>query len=153
MKWLELKIFPPVQFLLFAGAMWWVAGQCPFADFALPFRKLLAIFLFLLGGALGGTGVLAFLRRRTTIHPHRPGHASALVTTGLYRFSRNPMYLGLLLMLTGWALLLANGIAVVFLPAFVAVMNRLQIIPEERILRDKFCGEYDIYARTVRRWL
>ena len=102
---------------------------------------------------LGAAGVLAFLRARTTIHPHRPAHASALVTTGLYRYSRNPMYLALLLVLAGWAVALANGLAFLLLPGFVLSLDRLQIRPEERILRAKFGAAYEAYARSVRRWL
>jgi protein-S-isoprenylcysteine O-methyltransferase Ste14 len=153
MKWLELKLLPPVQFALFACAMWLLATSCPFAAFVVPFRYPLALLLAGMGGVLGGTGVWSFLRARTTIHPHRPEHSSALVTTGLYRISRNPMYLGLLLILAGWAVALSNGLGFLLLPGFVACMNRLQIGPEERILRKKFGTAFDDYCRSVRRWL
>ena len=153
MNALELKIPPPAQFLLFAAAMWGLARLCPAAQFPLPFRKPLALALVAPGLWLGAAGVLAFLRARTTIHPHRPAHASALVTTGLYRYSRNPMYLALLLVLAGWAVALANGLAFLLLPGFVLSLDRLQIRPEERILRAKFGAAYEAYARSVRRWL
>ena len=153
MKWLELKIPPVAQFLVFAGAMWLAATQCPFADLSIPWKWPLAIFFFAPGLIGGGAGVLTFLKARTTVHPGRPEHASRLVATGIYQISRNPMYLGLLLMLAGWSLALANGLAMLLLPVFVAGMNRLQILPEERILREKFGSEFDAYVRTVRRWL
>lgn len=153
MKWLELKIPPPVIFLACAGAMELAASHCPWAAIPVPFRKILTMFPVLLGGALGAAGIWTFLKARTTIHPNRPEHSAALVTTGLYRISRNPMYLGLLLILAGWAIFLANLAAFGFLPAFVFVMNRLQILPEERILRGKFGPGYDAYCRTVRRWI
>ena len=153
MKRLELKLPPAVQFLAFAAAMWAVDRGCPGAGFTMPFRKATALALFAVGLGWGATGVWAFLRARTTIHPERPERAAVLVTTGLYRFSRNPMYLGLLLVLAGESLALANGLAMLALPAFVICMDCFQIRPEERILRGKFGAGFDAYARAVRRWL
>lgn len=153
MKWLELKIPPPAFFAMFAFAMWRTAILCPFAAFSVPFRMPLAAVLGFLGGGLGAVGVWKFIRARTTIHPNQPEHSAVLVTTGIYRITRNPMYLGLLLMLAGGAVYLANGTAFVFLPGFVLCLNRWQIRPEERILREKFGGKFDEYARVVRRWL
>lgn len=153
MKWLELKIPPPAIFAAFAFAMWKTAGLCPFAAFSVPFRLPLAAVLVLLGGGLGAGGIGKFICARTTIHPHQPRHSAVLVTTGIYRITRNPMYLGLLLILAGGAIYLANGAAFVFLPGFVLCLNRWQIRPEERILREKFGATFEEYARTVRRWL
>lgn len=153
MKFLELKIPPAVVFTLFAGAMWALTSRYPAADLPVPWRLPLATLLSATGFLAGVAGVLTFLRARTTVHPGRPEHASALVTAGIYRFTRNPMYLGLLLMLAGWALALANGLAMVLLPAFVAYMNRFQIQPEEDALLKKFGPEFKTYAGSVRRWL
>ena len=153
MKWLELKLPPAVLFLAFAAAMWAVARGCPGVGFTMPFRKETALALFAAGLGLGATGVRAFLRARTTIHPERPERTAVLVTTGLYGISRNPMYLGLLLLLAGWAVTLANAAAFLLLPGFIGAMNRLQILPEERRLRTKFGAAYEAYLRAVRRWL
>lgn len=153
MKRLELKIPPVAVFAIFAGAMWGLDSQCPFAALSISWKWPLALALFVPGLIGGMVGVLTFFKAHTTVHPGRPEHAAALVTSGIYRFTRNPMYLGLLLMLASWSLVLANGLAMVLLPAFVVGMNRLQIIPEERILRAKFGNQFDAYARTVRRWL
>lgn len=153
MSRLELKIPPAAWFAFFALAMWGLAAVCPFAAVSIPWKRAGALALALPGGLCGVAGILAFLKVRTTVHPHRPERASALVTTGIYRASRNPMYLGLLLILAGWAMVLANAAAMLALPAFVACMNRFQIRPEERILRAKFGAEFDAYARAVRRWL
>ena len=153
MSWLELKIPPVAVFAIFAGAMWSLDSHCPFAALSIPWKWPLAIFLFVPGLIGGIAGVLTFFKARTTVHPGRPEHASALVTSGIYRFSRNPMYLGLLLMLASWALVLANLLAILLLAAFVAYMNRFQIRPEERFLRDKFGAQFDAYTRAVRRWL
>ena len=153
MEFLKLKIPPALVFALFAGTMWGLSSRCPAAAFPVPLRLPLAALLSATGLLAGAAGVLTFLRARTTVHPGRPDHASALVTTGIYRFTRNPMYLGLLLMLAGWSLALANGWAAVLLPAFVAYMNRFQIRPEEDALRKKFGAEFDAYAVSTRRWL
>ena len=153
MEFLKLKIPPALVFALFAGAMWILASHCPAAALPVPWRLPLAALLSATGLMAGAAGVLAFLRARTTVHPGRPEHASALVTTGIYRFTRNPMYLGLLLMLAGWALALANGWAMLLLPVFVAYMNRFQIRPEEDALRKKFGAAFDAYAGSVRRCL
>lgn len=82
-----------------------------------------------------------------------PDKASALVITGVFRVTRNPMYLGLLLFLIGWAILLAHPVAALVVPAFVAYIDRFQIRPEEAALTDRFGARYKEYARTVRRWL
>ena len=84
------------------------------------------------------------------MHPDR---SAALVAGGIYRSSRNPMYLGFLLLLAAWACWLANPLALAGLPAFVLYLNRFQIAPEERALRARFGDAYDGYARAVRRWL
>jgi protein-S-isoprenylcysteine O-methyltransferase Ste14 len=97
--------------------------------------------------------VLAFRRAQTTVNPLTPQATSSLVTTGIYRYSRNPMYVGLLFVLAGWGCYLANGLALLVLPLFVASMTRWQIIPEERFMAAKFGAEFEAYKRSVRRWL
>jgi protein-S-isoprenylcysteine O-methyltransferase Ste14 len=97
--------------------------------------------------------MVAFRRARTTISPVKASAASSLVTTGVYRFTRNPMYLGLLLTLLAWAAFLFNPVALLFVPIFVLYINRFQIKPEERTLSALFGGEYGAYQERVRRWL
>jgi protein-S-isoprenylcysteine O-methyltransferase Ste14 len=82
-----------------------------------------------------------------------PASSSSLVLSGIYKFSRNPMYLGFLLALFGWAVFLSNALAFVFLPAFIFYMNRFQIEPEEKALAGKFGQEFVDYKSRVRRWL
>jgi protein-S-isoprenylcysteine O-methyltransferase Ste14 len=76
-----------------------------------------------------------------------------MVTSGVYRHTRNPMYLGMLCLLGAWAAWLGNAAALLGLPAFVAYMNRFQIAPEERALAQRFGAAFDAYAARVRRWL
>ena len=98
-------------------------------------------------------GAIAFRRAGTTVNPLHPENASALVVRGIYRLTRNPMYLGMLILLVGWAVLLANFIPWIFLPGFVLYMNRFQIGPEERMLASMFGNDFTLYRSRVRRWL
>lgn len=150
---LELKVPPVPLALLIAAAMWPVARLTPALTLVLPWRGAIAALLLAAGAALVLAGVLEFRRARTTVNPLRPAAATALVASGVYRISRNPMYAGLLAALGAWAYWLGNAAALPFLPAFVVYMNRMQIAPEERALRDRFGPEFDAYAASVRRWL
>lgn len=153
MRWLELRV-PPVPLTgVFAVAMFGVSTVTPGATYLIPGRLGLAMGLAFLGGAVALAGVVAFRSNKTTVNPLRPGAASVVVVSGVYRFTRNPMYLGFLLALAAWAVYLSNGPAALFLPAFVAYMNQFQIKPEERTLRAKFGPAYAEYVAAVRRWV
>jgi len=152
MSFLELKIPPlAVGFVCFVG-MW----ICP-AVLVLPLSSIVRWagfgILLLSGFALLATGARLFLKARTSLSPTMPSTASSLVVTGIYRYTRNPMYLGGLVMLSAWALWLAKLSACFFLPLFVVYLTRFQIIPEEKILRARFSTEYDDYIKRVRRWV
>lgn len=150
---LELKA-PPVAVMAVAAAlMWSVAWAAPVLDFALPASLVLSAAFVLAGAVSCLAGIVSFRRARTTVNPLKPESASALVVSGIYRYSRNPMYLGLALLLLGWALYLSNAAAFVLLPAFVLYMNRFQIRPEERMLLALFGRDYAAYRSAVRRWL
>ena len=97
--------------------------------------------------------VIAFHRARTTIHPLNPAHTSVIVTTGVYRFSRNPMYLAMLVGLLAIAVLLGNVLALILACCFVPIIEAVQIRPEERILAEHFGDPYREYCRGVRRWI
>lgn len=153
MDWLEHRIPPPVVALTVAVANWLLARALPVWAFPFPGHTTLAVVLAVTGVLLGLAGILQFREARTTVHPEHPEKASALVTGGVYRFSRNPMYLGTLLVLAGWAVQLAHPAALVLLPCFVAFLDRFQIGPEERALRANFGDAFEAYARQVRRWL
>jgi protein-S-isoprenylcysteine O-methyltransferase Ste14 len=153
MENLELRIPPVAVFVLVTVAMRALAGVVPALSFDLPGKTFVAIGLAVAGLLIGIVGLVEFARARTTFHPNHPEKASALVTSGVYRFSRNPMYLGVLLVIAGWAVHLANIAAFFGLPVFVAYINRFQIAPEERVLRAKFGASFTAYERSVRRWL
>lgn len=153
MKALELKLPPPVVFLVAGLSMWGLAKALPVAAFDGPWRLPLAIVLVGLGALLGLASVLCFWTARTTADPRRPHEASAFVCSGPYRLSRNPMYACLLIWLLAWGVFLAEAVAFVLIPAFVAYLNRFQILPEERVLAEKFGPAFEAYKRNVRRWL
>lgn len=98
-------------------------------------------------------GLYEFQKAKTTFNPMTPDDASSVVTSGVYRVSRNPMYVGFLLLLIGWAIWLSHPLPFFLLPVFVLYMNRFQILPEERALSAKFGKAYDSYQQGVRRWL
>ena len=149
---LELKIPPVVLWLSFALLMHIATSFWPVLTFDFPARRLVALILVVFGIYVGIAGVIAFRSHRTTVNPTTPEKASTVVTSGIYRFSRNPMYLALLLGLAGWAIWLANFSALGLLPLFVAYMTFFQIIPEERAMRNKFGNSYTRYLQTTRRW-
>lgn len=153
MKALELKIPPLVLVLVVGGLMGLIASIS--REFLLPLaiRWWGMLMLVVPGLILILAGAWHFRRRRTTLNPLHPETASALVTSGVYRISRNPMYAGFLLCLCGWACYLANRYALVGPVIFVLYMNYFQIFPEERALAQLFGQEYDAYRRLVRRWL
>ncbi len=109
MQWLELKI-PPVLVAFVAGlAMFGVSRAAPGLSAALPGAAAISMVLAALGGIVALAGVVAFRRERTTVNPMTPGDSTSVVSGGIYRYSRNPMYLGFLLALAGWAVYLANA--------------------------------------------
>jgi protein-S-isoprenylcysteine O-methyltransferase Ste14 len=93
-----------------------------------------------------------FRRAGTSVSPVRPALASALVTQGPYRFSRNLMYLGYAVALLGWSIYLAQPWGLLVVAFFMAYITRFQILPEERHLSSRFPAQYAAYSRAVRRW-
>lgn len=153
MSSLELKVPPLALVAAVAALMALLARWFPALDFTLPAKVVAVAALAAAGATFAALGVRAFVRARTTLDPRVPHESSRLVRSGVYRASRNPMYLGMLLLLAAWGLHLGNLAALLGLPAFVLYMNRFQIGPEERLLRQKFGPEFDQYRAAVRRWL
>lgn len=152
---LELKV-PPAALLVLAGlAVWGLARLFPEFQETLPWEWTLGMGggLVLLGLGIALAGVVAFRRHGTTVDPLHPEGASRVVDTGPYRYTRNPMYLGFAVMLTGWAVGLAHPLGAILPPLFIAYLTRFQIRPEERALRAKFGEDFEAYAQRVPRWL
>ena len=151
---LETLIPPPVWMLVLAAAMFGIAGFDHPAVFGGGWRTPVAGVIGLAAVILAGIGILQFWRAGTTIDPHAPQKSSALVEGGIYRLTRNPMYVGLALILIAWGVALGDGVALVAGPVvFVVVITRLQILPEERMLRARFGADYDAFVARTRRWI
>ena len=153
MKALELKIPPPIVALLVGVAMWEIASVSPLLDIPLFIRKVIAGVLLLVGGTIAFPGFVALIRARTTFNSMKPKATSSLVTSGIYRFTRNPMYVSVLFILITWAVFLSSACALIGPVAFVLYINRFQIKPEERALAAMFGEAYAEYKGRVRRWL
>ncbi|MCU0925619.1 MAG: isoprenylcysteine carboxylmethyltransferase family protein [Hydrogenophaga sp.] len=150
---LELKIPPPVVALLLGVAAWWLAPVSPALAWPEALRIGLTVLLALLGLTLDFSGLVAFVRRHTTINPLSPRKSTALVTSGVYRFTRNPMYLGLACLLTAWAIWLGAWLPFAAPVLFVLYITRFQIQPEERVLAQLFGPAFTDYTGRVRRWI
>lgn len=153
MRTLELKIPPLALMLVFAALMWLLSRAGPTGWPRLPGQRAVGVCLILIGAGICVLGIVSFRRARTTVNPMTPESTSALVVSGIYALSRNPMYVGFSLVLLGWALFLSDVLAVVGVPAFILYMNRFQIEPEERALAAMFGPEFAAYKSRVRRWL
>lgn len=153
MRALEMKIPPALLMAVLALLMWLTPFVGPSLWFSFPGQPVVMGLVTIPGMLITLAGFTAFRREGTTVDPTRPETASSLVVTGVYRFSRNPMYLGFLLVLAGWGIHISNLLAFAALPVFVAYLTRFQIIPEERALLSLFGSAYSDYQRSVRRWL
>lgn len=150
---LELRIPPVAVALCAAVGMWLAALALPDASVGLYWSAQVAMAFAALGIVIALAGVAAFREAQTTVDPTTPQASSAIVASGVYRWSRNPMYVGFLLVLVGWGVHLSNAASALVVPLFVVYMNRFQIQPEERALAAKFGDDYTKYMQRVRRWV
>lgn len=134
-------------------AMWALSLLVPGVQLDTPLRVTFTLLALILGGLLVLAGGISFRRARTTVNPLQPEAATALVTSGIYRFTRNPMYLGFALFLVAWAMWFAFPWSLFGVAIFIAYMTRYQVLPEEQALAALFGSEFDRYRHRVRRWL
>jgi protein-S-isoprenylcysteine O-methyltransferase Ste14 len=153
MSSLELKIPPLALAVVVAVLMWLVAKYLPVIEVDRVFAGVVAGCLGIGGIVCIVAGVMQFRALSTTVNPTRPDKAVTLVTGGIYAYTRNPMYVGMTLMLLGWSLWLGSAYALVLPVAFVLYLNRFQIAPEEKALHALFGTEFLTYKSRVRRWL
>ena len=153
MNALALKVPPVAQVIITAAAMYGVSKMVPALTFSLNGSTALAVALGLMGLSLGIMGVTQFRIAQTTPNPQALEKVSSLVTSGVYQYSRNPMYVGLVLILLGWAFYFSHFLAFVLLPIFILYITRFQIQPEERMMAQKFGKTYQDYLNKVRRWI
>ena len=150
---LDHKIPPPVIALIITAIMWGLSSYLPSLSLDIDLHHIPTVTLVFIGVMFDLLGLLAFRRLRTTIDPLNPDKASTLVTSGVYRITRNPMYVGLAILLLSWAVHLAMLCPFVGPILFVLYINRFQVIPEEQAMRRNFDQEFKVYADRVWRWL
>ncbi|MDQ7050744.1 MAG: isoprenylcysteine carboxylmethyltransferase family protein [Enterobacterales bacterium] len=153
MDFLKNKIPPPVIGLSIGLLMWWLNGFSPIISYKNQLLDYFAIAIILVGISIDIQSLYNFIKNKTTANPLTPQKASKLVISGFYRFTRNPMYLGMFLVLLGTALLFGSLASLLLLPAFIGAINYLQISNEEKALETLFGEEYLSYKQRVRRWL
>lgn len=152
LRGLRLKIPPPLIWLCCSALAYGLAQTCEWWSFRIPGTGWLVLLWALIGLGIILAAVLQCFNVKTTIHPSHPARTRTLITDGIFAFSRNPMYLGLLCLLFAWVVYLGELSALLVLPVFVISLNLLQIIPEEQILAQKFGEAYQLYQQQVSRW-
>ena len=151
-KW-AMHLAPVAVFGLFAALMWVAAVITEDYSFNDRFRHAVIAGTLLVSAVFGLGGIISFKRAGTTVHPLKPERSSSLVTGGIFRLSRNPMYFALLLALLAWGLYLSNLYSVAVAMLFVPWMNRFQIRPEERAMEKLYGEDFLSYKKSTRRWL
>lgn len=139
--------------VIFAMLMWLISLLLPGIVTPDLFRIGAFTALVTVGALFSIAGVVSFRKAKTTVNPITPDACSNLVTSGIYKHTRNPMYLGFLFFLIGWGLYLSNLFSLVLAAGFIFYMTRFQIQPEEQALLSCFGAEYRAYKNRVRRWL
>lgn len=150
---LDNRIPPPVLFLVTALAMGAASAMLPPSGLGGPWTSALGVGLALLAALTGPPAIFRFRRVGTTINPVEISRASTLVTDGVYRWSRNPMYVSMAALLGAIAAFTAQLWLITGVVAFVLFITRFQILPEEKVMRLRFGAPYEAYCRQVRRWL
>lgn len=150
---LETKIPPVALFVLFIVAMNFINREFLVFHLNLPLNGMVFLLCFVVSGVIGIAGVYQFRRAQTTVNPVKVDGASSMVENGIFAYTRNPMYLGLFLLLLGFGYWQQNLLSIAFSFSFILYMNRFQILPEERALEAIFGAQYIDYKQRVRRWI
>jgi len=150
---LELKIPPPIVGLIMGLLAFLSTSVSPAVRIESFLLEKLAVLFLIIGVFIELWSVGLFIKARTTVNPIKPASSTKLVVTGMYRLTRNPMYLGMLLLLIGWVFWLGNLIGLLMPVIFVWYITRFQIKPEEDALVKLFGEQFIDYQTKVRRWL
>lgn len=150
---LENRIPPPIVTAIFALIMWLLSSFVTPINMAIEFRIGAAVIIAVLAVLFLISGGISFRLAKTTVNPLKPESASSLVVSGVFKISRNPMYVGFALLLLAWCVYLSAPVLLMIVLLFTAVITRFQIIPEERAMLKLFGDEFVAYQQSVRRWL
>ena len=153
MAGLNHKIPPPLLAAICGGFMWLIVQYMPTMALAAEAVLYLSLFVFFLGALTSLAGSYAFYKAKTTVNPLKPENASSLVCGGIFKYSRNPMYVGFVLVLLAWAIYLQSLWSLLGIAIYMAYIQHFQIKPEERALKKLFGSEFEAYCQRVGRWL
>jgi len=150
---MKLIVPPPLQGLICAGLIWVIATYFPQYSIDLTYKKYLSGVLFFIGVTIDLLALRIFHQSGTTVSPFSPDKTSSLVATGIYRYTRNPMYLGMVFLLVGFTVWFGTVPGLLIIALFIWSITELQIKPEEAVLLEKFGESYTDYCQKVRRWI
>jgi len=148
---LKNKIPPPIVTLVFAALIYFSSEWSPSIVFL--GQNLISLFLMMLGFLVLLIAISAFIKLKTTINPLKPEAATSLITTGIFKLSRNPMYLGMLLLIISLWIKTGAVLGFILVAGFIAYLNYFQIFPEEQAMKRLLSDKYKTYCQQVRRWL
>ena len=148
---METKIPPPIVTLVFGLSIFFSKGM--FQAVEIKHSFYIGTLLLLLGFVILISAVRLFRKDETTVNPLSPEQATKLVTDGIFKYSRNPMYLGMALVLGSIAVFFNLLGGVILIALFCLYITKFQIIPEERAMRDLFLDDFDKYTKVTRRWI
>ena len=148
---METKIPPPLVTLIFGLSIYFSRELFPTIEIKYSFY--VGIFLLLLGFLILISAVRLFRIDQTTVNPLSPKQATKLVTEGIFKFSRNPMYLGMACVLASLAMFFNIIGGIVCIALFCAYITKFQIVPEEKAMLDLFSEDFNQYKQTTRRWI
>ena len=144
---LALKINPPVQMLISVVLIYATAHTLPVSADLLEYKWIIGGVSLIMGLFFNFAGGVSFRSAKTTGNPNRPENVSSLVTSGIYRITRNPMYVGLLFLLLAWTTWLGSLFGLLIIIIFQQYMTRFQIIPEEKALSGLFPDQFQDYCK------
>ena len=153
MKSLENRIPPPIVLLIALALIYCVSRFDDLIIFSDALSLNLSIGLFVLGLCIMLAGVVSFRKAATTVNPLKPESASSLVNSGVYRFTRNPMYLGMVFIAFAGVVKSSSVLSVLVVLGFYLFITRYQILPEERAMLKLFGDQFVKYQQRVRRWI
>ena len=148
---LKTKIPPPVIALFFIALLYLSTYLIP--AFRIDYQTILAVICLVAGFSPVGIAFFQFKKKDTTLDPRKPENSTELVVSGVFKYSRNPMYAGLTMVLVSACLFLGAWSGLVLIPVFILVINRLQILPEEQAMKKLYGKQYAEYCKNVRRWI
>ena len=148
---LNNRIPPPIVMITFGALVFFTRAWLPAPP--IPLGNLIAVLFFIAGGLVIFFGIREFGTKETTVNPLKPEEATSLVTSGIFGVTRNPMYLGLTLILIAFSIRFGGLTALAWVPLFVIYITRFQILPEEAAMRSLFGEQFEAYCQSVRRWI